>query len=65
VIGLSGSWIEGEVASLPEFVVFRCFDGAGLVVVVELVGELLVDSLGFGELEAVDGIAVLEFDDDY
>ncbi len=65
MIGLSVSWIEGEVACLSGFVVFRWFDGAGLVVVVELVSELLVDSLGFGELEAVDGIAVFEFDDDY
>ena len=65
MIVLSGSWIEGEVACLPEFIVFRCFDGAGLVVVAELVGELLVDSLGFSELEAVDDIAVFEFDDDY
>ena len=65
MIGLSVSWIEGEVACLSGFVVFRWFYGAGLVVVVELVSELLVDSLGFGELEAVDGIAVFEFDDDY
>ena len=65
MIVLYGSWIEGEVACLPGFVVFRCFDGAGLVVVLELVGEFLIDSLGFSELEAVDDIAVFEFDDDY